>query len=114
MSDGEETVQYLMPKGFKRRLNAWLRTQGFAPELLNLPDLHDEHSIPAYRLFSISPSGDDADVGVTEAARLLFISESTVLHWLEAGRIRSRQQTRIPVSEVERLAQDDPRPPPVQ
>jgi excisionase family DNA binding protein len=109
MSDGEETVQYLMPQGFKRRLNVWLRAQGFAPELL---DLHDEDSIPTYRLFPIP--GDDADIGVTEAARLLFVSESTVRHWVETGRIRSRQQTRIPASEVERLAPDDPRRPPVQ
>src|SRR3954471_3093905 len=110
MSDGEETVHYLMPQGFKRRLNVWLRTQGFAPELLNP---HDEENVPTYRLFPMPGSVDDADVGVTEAARLLFVSEATVRHSVETGRIRSRQQTRILVSEVERLATEDPRPPPV-
>jgi hypothetical protein len=99
MSDGS-TVEYLVPASLTRRLNAWLRTQGFAAERM------EGRGVGEPTRCEITPgisAGDDATVSIPEASWLLFTSESTIRHRVETGRIISRMSRRIPVEEILRL-----------
>jgi hypothetical protein len=107
MSDGS-TVQYLVPASLTRRLNAWLRTQGFAAERV------EGRGVGAPTRCVIAPGvsvRDDASVSIPEASWLLLTSENTIRHRVETGRIISRTSRRIPVEEVLRLEEAKGGPP---
>lgn len=105
MDSDDPTTQYLVPSALRLRLNVWLRTQGFAVE--PFPPAEGDDSPPTYLITNSSTnSGDDADVAVHEAALMLYVSQATVHHWMDAGRIKYWERRRIPVAEVERRRRD--------
>jgi hypothetical protein len=102
--DSDDSVSnYLVPSALRLRLNVWLRSQGFSAERVP-PEVEGDDSPSTYLITSSSSLvGDDADVAPSEAALMLYVSQSTVRHWMDSGRIRYREKRRIPMSEVERL-----------
>lgn len=102
----DPTTNYLVPAELRHRLNAWLSTQGFDAARISSDEAADDN-VPTYLIsHSSTPVGDDAVVTVQEAARLLFVSQNTVNHWVASGRIRRRETCGVPVSDVERLREE--------
>jgi excisionase family DNA binding protein len=111
MHNNEQVSQYFVPASLTRRLNAWLTIQGY-DWARDEPEVEGGDLPQTYRAkVSEILSGDDADMTFREASRQLYVSESTVRHWVDSGRIRHREVRRIPVSDVERLLEERGGPP---